>query len=520
MQSVNSQLALLSGNPPTLTEFNLERDTRPKRNYFRLLGEALQGNTHVSSLQLNIGTEWMMDLDISSIRASPVVSFLRSSASLRKVVLDNGDTSLDVDEEVIRCFFESIVENPSIEDLSVNEDFSISAAVVRILESTITCSFRSLTLPVWDADQSNAVAAVLRAHQTLERIRLVFMQEVDFDGELSVIVKSLFHHGSLRDLEIEVYLAIEDHTRFVNATSMALLEATTKLDSLTVNFTFSESGAQRFAKALMQHESLTRLTLVDASFDNDKAMSAFVAIMKARSAMKGFSELSFKIDDDLFFETSGRFPGSYIANLLCGPCGSFVKVLRVDTFAALKGLWSGMEARKGYQSRVLYCIKMPTVIHEPDNNELPDVALRKSNRAMVRLIPDLLYLRELWLGQVPHDVDVFVCAIQKNSSLYGVWFNPDVGFGELEYVKYFLRVFGERNAKLPTLLVGHQQLQPENNVHSLEHSTIRLLPELLSAAQQMPRVALGYMLTGLLASIGNVGPSEHSFKRRREEPQD
>jgi hypothetical protein len=488
MQSVNSQLALLSGNPPTLTEFNLEEHTRPTRNYFRLLGEALQGNTHVSSLHLNIGTEWM-DLDISSIHASPVLSFLRSSASLRKVVL-HGRTVLDVDEEVIRCFFESIVENPSIEDLIVNE-YSISAAVVRILEST-TCSFRSLTLPVWDADQSNAVAAVLRAHQTLERIRLVFMQEVDFDGELSVIVKSLFHHGSLRDLEIEVYLAIEDHTHFVNATSMALLEATTKLDSLTVNFTFSESGAQRFAKALMQHESLTRLTLVDASFDNDKAMSAFVAIMKARSAMKGFSELSFKIDDDLFFETFGRLPGSYIANLLCGPCGSFVKVLRVDTFAALKGLWSGMEATKGYQSRVLYCIKMPTVINETDNNELPDpidVALRKSNRAMVRLIPDLLYLRELWLGQVPHDVDVFVCAMQKNSSLHGVWFNPDVGFGELEYVEYFLRVFGERNAKLPALLVGHQQLQPENNAHSLEHSTICLLPELFSAAQQMPRVA-------------------------------
>jgi hypothetical protein len=83
-------------------------------------------------------------------------------------------------------------------------------------------------------------------------------------------------------------------------------------------------------------------------------------------------------------------------------------------------------------------------------------------------------------------------------------------------------VFGERNAKLPTLIAGREQLQPDGvHAHSLEDSTISLLPELLSAAQQMPRVTLGYVLTALLASIGNVGPNVHSFKRRRrEEPLD
>jgi hypothetical protein len=62
------------------------------------------------------------ELAVRSIRASPVLSFLRSSESLRKIVLHGNDG----DDQVIRCFFKSIAENPSIEDLSVDSDFHFS----------------------------------------------------------------------------------------------------------------------------------------------------------------------------------------------------------------------------------------------------------------------------------------------------------------------------------------------------------------------------------------------------------
>jgi hypothetical protein len=194
---------------------------------------------------------------------------------------------------------------------------------------------------------------------------------------------------------------------------------------------------------------------------------------------------------------------------LSSPFGGGVRTLYVDTFASLDGLWSELEATKENQSRILHCIKMPTVENETGDAE-DDRALRLSNEAMLRLVPDLLYLRQLWIGQVPQDVDGFVRSMQKNSSLHEVRFNPDIDRSEeLEKVEYFLRTCGERNSNLPTLLVGHQQLQVDGNyAPSLEDSTISLLPELFSAAQQMPRVALGYMLTALLASLEEVGPTE------------
>jgi hypothetical protein len=496
MPSLSKELNLLRKNDPTLTEFSNKNLSRSK---FRDFGLALKGNTHLSSLHLFIGSSWMTRqvLEVRALRASPVLSFLRSSESLRKVVLggyfeDDDETDGDT---VMQCVLESIAENPSIIDLGVSEGLCVSPAAMQILKAS-KCSFQSLNLSVWDSDQSTAVASVLTAHQTLLRLSLTF-RLIELDGDLKTI-KSVFHHGTLRDLTIIVMLEVQNRditTHIVDATS-ALLESTSHLDNLTIDFYFDKIGVERFLEALRRNESLTKLTFDNAMFD-DEVIPIFFEYMMGRNVTKGFSELSFRAVN--FFETDFCFPGNLMAQCLNGPSGASVKVLGVDSFASLDGLWSGLNATEMNKSRMLQCIKLPIVQDETGDDEI-DAALRKSQGDMIRLVPDLLYLRELWLGQVPNDVDALVDAISENSSLHTIRFNPVFNpvldpFDEREDDEILFHEFGARNANLLALLA-----RPSDDVASTTESPIsRLVPMLFSVAKETPRAAANYMLAGLLS---------------------
>jgi hypothetical protein len=271
MASFSQDLSLLRKNDPTCTEFSNE-NLSPSE--FRRLGLALKGNTHISSLHLFVGPSWItrQGLKICSLRSSPVLFFLRSSDSLRKFVLDGDfDDTDDTDrDEVIQCVLESIAENPNINDMRVSEDLCVSPAAMRVLEAS-KCSFQSLKLSVWNADQSAAVASVLTAHQTLERLFLTF-RSIELDGDLNAI-ESVYQHGTLRDLDIQVYPDesndnTDDFTNIVDATS-ALLESTSNLESITIDFHFDQIRAKRFANALHQNVTLTKLNFANANFDDD-----------------------------------------------------------------------------------------------------------------------------------------------------------------------------------------------------------------------------------------------------------
>jgi hypothetical protein len=493
MASFSQDLDLLRKNDPTCTEFSNE-NLSPSD--FRRLGLALKGNTHVSSLHLFIGPSWItrQGLKTDSLRASPVLFFLRGSESLRKVVLDGDfdDTDDNEVDEVIQCILESIAGNPNIKDLSVSEDLCVSPPAMRVLEAS-KCSFQTLKLSVWNSDQSAALASVLTAHQTLKRLFLTF-RSIELDGDLNAI-KSVFHHGTLRDLTITVMPEDQntgDFTNIVDATS-ALLESTSNLESLTIDFHFDKIGAERFVKALHQNVSLTKLNFVNVNFDDD-AILIFSEYMMERKVTTGFSEISFT--EVYFCERDFCFPGHRIAQFVNGPHGAGVKVLGVDSFASLDGLWCGLDATEMNKSCMLHCIKLPSVQKETVDNDTVHAALCKSMDDMARLIPNLLYLRELWLGQVPNDVGIFMRAVRENSSLHVVRFNDDVDpFDQMNDVERFLRAFGDRNAKLLALL----DRPNDDSMSTLESPAVRLFPALFSAAKQTPRVTLTYMLAGLLA---------------------
>jgi hypothetical protein len=127
----------------------------------------------------------------------------------------------------------------------------------------------------------------------------------------------------------------------------------------------------------------------------------------------------------------------------------------------------------------------------------------------VRLIPNLLYLRELWLGQVPNDVGIFVRAMRENSSLHTVRFNDDVDpFDQSKDIERFLCAFGNRNGKLLALL----DCPNDASTSTLESPAIRLFPTLFSVAKQTPRVTSTYMLAGLLALKVNKNSTRRTLQ--------
>jgi hypothetical protein len=489
---------------PSFSQHKFSNERGPLPHHGHVQGQAFPGNdAQVSLLGLPIWSLMVEDwsIELCLIRANPVFDFVLTSASLRLVSVYGKSNDFIADDRVIRRLLQSIVQNPSI--LVLNVDANISPFVFGILDG----SFQSLEVEVNGRHQSALVTTVLMAHRTLQQLSLSFYS-FGLDGELTVI-ESVLYHPTLCNLKIAAALNSPidiEYANAINATSALLEDSASKLESLSIEFHFDENGAERFVEALRQNESLKMLTFASGKFD-DEAISVFFDYLMDRDGSTGFSELTFFSKNTLFFETEDCFPGERIAQFVNGQYGAGAKVLGVKSFASLNGFWSGLNAAAMNDSRMLQCVKLPTVNYSRDDQVT--VALRNSQADMLRIIPHLLHLCELWIGQVPSNVGVFMEAMKKNSSLHDIRFNDDVApFDQLNVVEHLLVAFGERNANLPALLVGHQQLE-SNGMYtsSLEDSTIRLLPQFLSAAQQMPGMAPTYMLSALLASFNAVGPT-------------
>jgi hypothetical protein len=80
-------------NNPALTKIRIRELERrgPNHVYGRPLGEALQGNTHVSSLQLPVSTDCLLPDKFSPPHrdhVAPLLSYVRTSPALRNVHLE------------------------------------------------------------------------------------------------------------------------------------------------------------------------------------------------------------------------------------------------------------------------------------------------------------------------------------------------------------------------------------------------------------------------------------------------
>jgi hypothetical protein len=111
----------LRRNDPTVTELHVCTDDLLSFQ----LGDALQGNTHVSSLKLELHNAFGID-DVSSL-----LKFVRQSQSLRKVrIVDNSE-----DIPAAPAFLEALLQNPWITALEMEVIDYISVEIGPLIRS-------------------------------------------------------------------------------------------------------------------------------------------------------------------------------------------------------------------------------------------------------------------------------------------------------------------------------------------------------------------------------------------------
>jgi hypothetical protein len=188
---------------------------------------------------------------------------------------------------------------------------------------------------------------------------------------------------------------------------------------------------------------------------------------------------------DINIEDENRFTGRQLSELVTGPGGGGIECLDLGKYPYcwMSGLWSGLEAN--VQSRTLRTINLPSLSTDKDIR----AAVQADFGAMLRHIPELLYLRTLSFDGPPLNVHAFLEAIRLNGSLHHVDFTSRALSSTTATVRVFLDACGQRNAALPDLL--------RLDKHSTPH--VALFPTLCAVSQQTPRMAPNLLLAGLLA---------------------
>jgi hypothetical protein len=490
----------LSCNDPAVTEV----EGVCFKHYGPRLGNALQGNTHVSFLELPMDDLVSKTLDVNTVPLLPLLNFIRQAQSLRKLRM-----KVWSEPEYLPYFLEAFLQNPLITDLEIfaHDRCNISLDIGRLIQSKD--NLKVLRVPVASCD--HLISEVLKANQTLETLALNFRDGTSHGADL--ILRSIGNHPRITHLELRSnYFTLDCESLYF------LLASTTVLECLDIDFRIDFNFAQRFVEALHSNRTLNELHIPIGFFEDQAIQSLFVTYMQTRNGV-GTSCIRTLGVSGMKVGRAGcswhcHWPG--MAQLLKGPRGSGLESVKLDELYGGRGLWAGLEASE--QSRNL---RSMVIDWESDYDRDREFI------AMLRHLPNMLYLRKLEFYWRREDADLwkFLWAIRKNGSLHAVEHRerhrtlaPSMWAG---LPSRLLHAWGQRNLELPNLLrphdddedgVGAHKFARKNEASTSPSRAARratnsaLLPSLLLLARQTPRMGPSHKFAGLLAFGEYIGP--------------
>jgi hypothetical protein len=383
----------LSCNDPAITEVE-----GVCLHYGPRLGNALQGNTHVSFLELPMDDLVSTTLDVNTVPLLPLLNFIRQSQSLRKLRM-----KVWSQPEYLPYFLEAFIPNPLITDLEIfaYDCSNVSLDIGRLVQSKL--NLKVLRVPVASSD--HLFSEALKANQTIETLGLNFRDGTSHD-EANLILRSIRNHPRITHLELRSI----DFT--LDCESLCfLLSSTTVLECLKVNLRIDSNFAERFVEALHANRTLNELHIPARFFENPAIESLFVTYMQTRNGV-GTSCIR-------TLGVSGLTSWSYrhchwrgVAQLLRGPRGSGLESVKLDELYGGRGLWAGLEANE--QSRNLRSMVIKWESDYDDDREFV---------VMLRHLPNMLHLRKLqfyWWREDDANLWRFMWAMRKNGSLHFV----------------------------------------------------------------------------------------------------
>jgi hypothetical protein len=479
-----SLYASLHRNDPKISEVRLRDFGRRGSNhvYGRLLGEALQGNTHVSHLQLPVSTDCIAPDKFSPPHRDHIallLSYIRSGPALRDVHLE-GRGAL----KYMGYLIDAVADSPHVVNFNIDLKLKYPPQAMGRLLAT-NKNLKRLSVAV--VKSKGILSKTLKLNRTIEHLILRFWNKLPAAEEAEVI-QGLRDHESLEKLDLMMAFS-PSHVAMIGALS-SVLPSLLSLTDLSLKHNFVLEEMELLLEGLYTSQSIVKLSLRGRLAT--PAAVAFVEYMQTRNGVgaNGITSLRLFLASPL--RSGWCDPNILVGDLLKGPRESGLQLLNWTVVSLFHG-------------RPFHRTKRPRCL---------------------QFIPKLLHLRELEIQDchmMNHCV-AFCNAVKKNASLYKVLVtecktgNKTVSFeGWDDKLVHLIKACGDRNRHLPQLLANPNEVHGESDPHSpsmcrgrfdeaTKIKTRLLVPALLCVSQQTPRMALNHLFQGLLALNVSVGP--------------
>jgi hypothetical protein len=484
-------------NTPSITEVQIRElgGHSPNHFYGRLLGESLQGNTHVSRLQLPVSTDCLAPKFSPPHRdhVAPLLSYIRTGPALRDVHLE-GRGSM----KYMEYFIDAVADSPHVVNFKIEYKLKYPAKSMKRL-LTKTKSLKHLDISV--IKSKGILSNALKLNQTIEVLKLGFWNDVPETEEVELV-------SGLPDLQSLQKLAL---TLSSSSSKAAIVEALStvlpsfvSLTDVSLSHDFRAEEMDLFCEGLHANQSIVKLSLSGGFVP--LAAAAFAAYMQTRNGVDTNTITSLRLYLSPFFGMSENLESCdanlLIADLLKGPCGSGLRKFELHAFRGALGIWDVMARNK-----TLVTLKI-------------DI---KNSARCFQCIPELPHLQELELVDyhMTKACKALCNAVKKNASLYDVSVKKSsestISFeGWDPKAVRQVKAWGERNRHLPQLLASPHDARSNSDLRMASSdrshgdarkiSTVPLIPMLLWVAKQTPRMTLHRLFQGLLALSYSVGP--------------
>jgi hypothetical protein len=486
--------ASIRRNDPATTKFQLVRRGR-NHVYGRLLGEALQGNTHVSHLSLLVSMEGMKIAPVNvpphHDHIAPLLSYIRSGPALRDVRLKH---DWSVQEIYVGYLIDAVADSPFVVNFTIERYFMYPPqSMGRLLTTNMTV--KRLDIPViMSADNlSNALAS----NDTIQDLMLGFEHELP-EAEAVRVICSLQDHQSLQKLGL-LRLMRSSAPAVIGALS-SVLPSLLRLADLSLEHDFRLDEMELLLEGLAANQSIVKLSLSGDLVQS--AAAAFAHYMQTQNGVStnGITVLRLFLVRRLGSESCDA--DRLIADLLKAR-GSGLRSFQLNGRVEVAGIWDAVANNK--------MLTFLTVFGHTNTAKC------------FQVLPELIHLRELQfrcnnaIGQLG-DCEAFCHAMKKNACLHKVLVTPWNFVDPRDTFTPFkdwddnvvrqLKAWGKRNRLLPMLLAKDPSnpSSDHGDVKVTETSILPLVPTLLYVAQQTPRMAPNHLLQGLLALKDLVCP--------------
>jgi hypothetical protein len=480
----------LRHNDPSVTSID-GADSEYPLGYARRLGQAVQGNAHVTGCHLDVsallsGTEVGDQVD-------GLLDYLSNSETLLEVTLyDCAVARKDANDFAAQLYGLILRSLSNHQHLTTLVLSTLEFVPLDAFKETGTSCPSLKTLDIFASSfysfPPKLVSQAIGAMKTLECITLrngVVGDEEEDDAVGACILGTLGTLPNLRELVL-FYESGGSVTKTLQDALITFLNTTRSLNHLhlgVIRFRKKDaSSMERFVNALHSLHSLEKLTLDDCVLDKDASRVFIRAMQSGRS--NGLRELNFELNrSDFHGHSFERDVGDMLV-------GSSIQTLSIDMMHNIESFCAALKDN---------CAKV----------WLRNLRLSGSFplNPLLKLIPFLVYLEDLHFTPFPYtssSMSLFLDSVRQSGSLRSVSFGTTQTLEGMDLLRF--RAYCKRNEVLPKLLTKSEMIDATQGIAA----HLVLMPTLFAVAKQAPRTSPNSIFAGVLSSMNCLEPKKGS----------